>query len=380
MAFANCQTKTKKLELTKGLVINSSVTFDSTKIGGTVLLTSKDNYEKMITIEGENLTVDFGGITLLGTDYLTRPNEFGGVAIHIKNSKNLTIQNLNVSGYFIALEADSVQNLMIRNCNFSYNYRADSSANFDINKVEIGAITLNNCSDVKILECKINHNQNGIIANQTYLSNISLSEISFNSKVGLYFNQSNVEDILMNQINWNLEAGNWYQNAPISGRYTSNLMTHNGKVSTLERWFNSNDFSFSNIDLATNLNLEAYEFEKGSMTTLAAHFPKGEAYKLRTKYGVYNFEYPAIFLRTVHENEYVFAMFGPQIGNWKFVNAENVRSTNLKTGAFPATFRIQKEDVTKSFSIEFEFIGTGFYDEFGVWNKKGKVYKFGAKI
>ena len=69
-------------------------------------------------------------------------------------------------------------------------------------------------------------------------------------------------------------------------------------------------------------------------------------------------------------------MFGPTVGNWKFVNAENVKSTNLKRGAFPATFTLEKTDYSKPCLIEFEFIGEAFQDEFGVWNKKGKVYKF----
>ena len=380
LAFANCQTENQNLELKKGLVIHSSVTFDSVKQGNRILLSSQDIYEKVITIEGDSLTVDFSGITLIGTDFMTKPDQFTGVAIHIKNSKYVTIQNLNISGYRIALQADCVEHLTIRNCNFTYNYRADSSANFDIEKVKEGAITLNNCEDVKVLNSKISHNQNGIVANNSYLSNVGLCEIAFNAKVGLYFNRSTVDDILMNQIDWNWKAGNWYQNTPTSGTYTGNSMTHNGKVATLERWYNSNDFSFSDIDLTTDLNLEASEFEKGSVSTLKPNLPKGEAYKLPTKYGVYNFEYPAIFLRTVNKNEYVFAMFGHQIGNWKFVNAENVRSTNLKTGSFPATFIIQKEDLTKPFLIEFEFIGAGFYDELGVWNKKGKGYRFGVEM
>lgn len=379
MAFANCQTETKNLELTKGLVINSSITFDSTKIGGTVLLTSKDNYEKMITIEGENLTIDFGGITLLGTDYLTRPNEFGGVAIHIKKSKNVTVKNLNVSGFRIALQADSVEYLTIDSCNFSYNYRADSSANFDINKVEIGALMLNNCTNnIKVINSTISNNESGIVLNNSNVYQIMHNHLQFN-KIGLYYNNSTTYEMYFNCIDWNIIAGNWFKGKGPKAMDMTNSITHNGHYSVDKIYQYSNDFSFTNIELDKTVRRRA-SLISPNIPKLDPKYPKGEAYKLRTKYGVYNFEYPAIFLRTVHENEYVFAMFGPQIGNWKFVNAENVRSTNLKTGAFPATFRIQKEDVTKPFSIEFEFIGTGFYDEFGVWNKKGKVYKFGAKI
>lgn len=82
------------------------------------------------------------------------------------------------------------------------------------------------------------------------------------------------------------------------------------------------------------------------------------------------------FLRTKKDNRYTFAMFGPTVGNWKFVNAKNVKSTNLKRGTFPATFIIEKNNPNESFYIQFEFIGSPFRDEFGVLNEKGKVFKF----
>jgi parallel beta-helix repeat protein len=380
LAFANCQTEHQNLKLKKGLVINSSVIFEK---NDTVFITNNDLYEKIITIEGDNLVIDFNGISLIGTENFTKPDEFKGVAIHIKNSKYVTIKNLNVSGFRIALQADSVEYLTIDRCNFSYNYRADSSANFDIEKVKEGAIIINDSKIVDIQNATISNNYNGIVLNNSIITGIGNNEIQFNSKVGIYIKYSAMGEIYKNKIDWNLVAGNWYQNTKKFGTYAANSMTHNGSVETMERWYNSNDFSFSDIDLTTEYKYKEStksQYENAKIPSLNPKYPKGKAYKLPTKYGVYDFEYPAIFFRTVNENEYVFAMFGPQIGNWKFVNAENIRSTNLKTGSFPATFIIQKEDLEKPFLIEFEFIGTGFYDEFGVWNKKGKVYGFGVEM
>jgi hypothetical protein len=374
LAFANCETDknnidNQNLKLKKGLLINSSVMFE--KLDYQLIV--NDDYENVITIEGDSLIIDFNHIELIGTDDFTKPDEFKGIAIYIKNSSFITIKNLNVSGYRIALQADSVQGLTIDNCSFSYNYRADSSAIFDINKVKAGAITLNNCGNVDILNSIISHNQNGIMLNTTILNKLKNSQIQFNSKVGLFGVKSGFGNIERNQIDWNLEAG-IMDIMDIHIHYiTHNSLTHNGFVFISIPMFSmDNDFTAStiNFEIQENQNLD-------SIPKINPKYPKGEAYKLLTKYGVYDFEYPAIFLRTVNENEYVFAMFGPSIGNWKFVNSENVASANLKTGTFPATFIIEKENPEKPFSLEFEFIGERFRDEFGVWNEKGKIYTFG---
>lgn len=375
IAFANCEMNPKNierqpLELQKGLVINTSMTFEN---NGEVMMTNNDLDEKIITIEGDSLTVDFNHISLIGTDDFTTPDQFKGVAIYIKNSQNITIKNLNVSGYRIALQADSVQNLTIDSCNFSYNYRADSTVIFDIKNVETGGIVLNYSKHIDILNSTISHNYNGIVLNHSILNELKQSKVQFNSKVGLYGSESGFQNVEQNQIDWNLTAGIWDVSNTHMHYINHNSLTHNGLVFINIPIFNAdNDFTASKIDLEIkeNQNLE-------KVPILNPKYPKGEAYKLPTKYGVYDFEYPAIFLRTVDGNRYTFAMFGATIGNWKFVNAKNVRFTNLKTGTFPATFIIEKEDIEKPFSIDFEFIGSRFQNEFGIWNEKGKVFKFG---
>ncbi|NJN78045.1 MAG: right-handed parallel beta-helix repeat-containing protein [Saprospiraceae bacterium] len=349
-------------------------------------LVANDNYEKIITIEGDSLTIDFNHIELIGTDDFTKPDKFKGVAIHIKNSNFVTIKNLNVSGFRIALQADDVKDLTIDSCDFSYNYRADSSANFDINKVKEGAIVLNNSKNIIITNSTILHNYNGLVLNNSDVKKLKDCVIQFNSKVGLYFNNSTAKEIYLNKIDWNLVAGNWHSDKIRVTDLFGNSMTHNGMVQLgkLDRFANNIRYSKLITDeILDSFTIKLFHIEAASERSLSPKlnpkYPKGEAYKLPTKYGVYDFEYPAIFLRTVNKNEYVFAMFGPSTGNWKFVNSENVRSTNLKTGSFPATFIVEKEDLEKPFSLAFEFIGERFRDEFGVWNEKGKVYEFGIQ-
>jgi hypothetical protein len=385
LAFANCESNYQNIdnqviELKKGLIINSNINI---KKQNYQLLANEEN-EKIITIEGDNLTLDFKNISLIGTSDFTKPDKFKGVAVHIKNSKFVTIKNLNISGYKIALQVDNVQDLTIDSCNFSYNYRADSSASFDINKVEIGAVVLNNSKDIQITNSTISHNYNALVLNNSTIEKLKNCLIQFNSKVGLYFNYSFANDIYLNNIDWNLVAGNWHIGKVSVIHFYSNSITHNGSVQLTQLNKSMNEIKYSEIitdESFDSITIELFHIEgaseRGLSPKLNPKYPKGEAYRLPTKYGVYDFGYPAIFLRTVNEKEYTFAMFGPSVGNWKFVASENVASANLKTGTFPATFIIKKEESEKPFSLEFEFIGERFRDEFGVWNEKGKIYKFG---
>src|SRR5690242_2480063 len=77
----------------------------------------------VLVIEGNNIVVDFSGSQLVGSLDKQNPDEFYGVAILVRNGKNIRIKNLSAKGYKVALIARNVDGLVIENCNFSYNYR-----------------------------------------------------------------------------------------------------------------------------------------------------------------------------------------------------------------------------------------------------------------
>ena len=84
----------------------------------------QNSSEPVILIEGYRVTVDFNNATLQGSNSKKNPDEFFGVAILISShSTNVTIKNLKVKGYKVALLAKDVTSLTLENCDFSYNYR-----------------------------------------------------------------------------------------------------------------------------------------------------------------------------------------------------------------------------------------------------------------
>ena len=68
-----------------------------------------DMAKPVLIIEGNNIVIDFNNTTLKGSNKQKEPDRFFGTAIIIRNSKNVTIKNLKVKGYKVALIARNVE-------------------------------------------------------------------------------------------------------------------------------------------------------------------------------------------------------------------------------------------------------------------------------
>lgn len=374
LAFTKCSVEHNRtdnllIKPQNGLVISHSVEFTNDEYQ---LLTTDDSNNAIITIEGDSIDVNFNHLTLIGTEDLTTPNQFDGIAIHVKNSQYISIRNLNVSGYKVAVKVDKVSNLTIDSCNFSFNYREASTSKGKVKNEQITALVINNSDNIHIKNTNISNNYNGVLLHNSKNYQFENNQIQFNANTGVSIEKSSNGQFSNNQIDWNFGAGINNSDISISNIFQNNSLTHNGKINGVdEKYRNLNDFTASDIDFKIAGNTT------DNIPALDPKFPKGEIYKIPTKYGIYNFEYPEVFLREQTGNKYTFSLFGPQIGNWKFVHAENIKTRSLKRGTLPAMFLLEKEDPNEPMSIQFEFIGVAFQDEYGHWNKKGKVYQFG---
>ena len=90
---------------------------------GTYLLPSPDRDHPAITIRGSNITVDFGGATLLGARAEADPDTFAGVAVLVDGGEHVTIRNLTVRGYKIGLYARRSPGMHVTASDFSYNWK-----------------------------------------------------------------------------------------------------------------------------------------------------------------------------------------------------------------------------------------------------------------
>src|SRR6476646_9993224 len=77
----------------------------------------------VITIRGDNITVDFTGSVLEGAPVTSNPDEAAGIAIRIEGGRNVRIINARIRGYKIGILASGTQHLELENNDLSYNWK-----------------------------------------------------------------------------------------------------------------------------------------------------------------------------------------------------------------------------------------------------------------
>ena len=235
------------LELKKGLIIRSSVQI---KPGKYFLNGSDSLNQPVLTIEGNNITVDFNMAILQGSNDQQMPNRFYGLAILIKGN-NITLKNARVSGYKIALMAKGCKNLQIEFSNFSYNYRQHLQSNWlreDVSDwmsyhhneqdewLRYGAgIYLKDCIRPTLHHNTIRGGQCGLMMMRCSDGSIYANDFSFNSALGIGMYRSSNNHILNNKLDFNVRGysdGFYYRGQDSAGlllfeQCNSNVIAYN---------------------------------------------------------------------------------------------------------------------------------------------------------
>jgi parallel beta-helix repeat protein len=205
--------------LTKGMKITSSIKIKKRSY----LFDGLDDLAKpVIIIEGKNIIIDFNNATLKGSNKKGEPDDFFGTGIIIRNSENVTIKNLKVLGYKVALLARNVEKLTLENCDFSYNYR--QYLNSTQEKEDISdwmsyhhnendewlrygaAVYLRKCDYAEIKNCKVTDGQNALMMAECNYGLIYNNDFSFNSGIGIGMYKSSNNKVLYNKINFNVRG------------------------------------------------------------------------------------------------------------------------------------------------------------------------------
>src|SRR3989441_10159877 len=76
-----------------------------------------------IIVRGDNITVDFGGATLEGTDPQADPDQARDTAIVIDGGSNIRIVTANIHGYKVGILARGTRQLTLRNSDLSDNWK-----------------------------------------------------------------------------------------------------------------------------------------------------------------------------------------------------------------------------------------------------------------
>jgi parallel beta-helix repeat protein len=207
-----------QVALRQGMTITQSTTVKP----GTYQMASDDLETPVITISGEDITVDFGDATLDGNRAGQMPNEFTGLGILVKDGKNITIKNLHARGFKIALLAENVDDLQIESSDFSYNYRMrlysirerenfQDWLSYHNNESDewfrYGAgIYLKNCDRALVKNVHITQNQNALLMTGCDDGLFYNNTFRFNSGLGIGMYRSSRNRIMHNNLNFSIRG------------------------------------------------------------------------------------------------------------------------------------------------------------------------------
>jgi parallel beta-helix repeat protein len=385
--FFACKKNTTNIRLEKGMVISESVTVmpDTFKINNL-----HNQKEPALIIKGKNIMVDFQGAVLQGSNGEKQFTRSFGTGIKVEG-KNIEIKNLKVQGFLNGLIAKNVDSLKISNSSFNYNFSSDLSFSPWPNEalgliatpVEDNlatSIKLDSCNNFIFKNNQIRQNENGLIISNSKNGEISNNEILNNSQAGILLENCHYFEIMHNYLDWNSLGISISKNSS-ENIVAYNSITHANK-NFLERniVYENDFFPFSSDSISQhNTITKIAPLPDGQKIDSLKYKFRGEQYILHNRWGIYNFEYPAIWIREINDDKYTFAIFGSE-GNWKIVNGNGFSQTSRQSGSIPATIVATKQKNEMNnlpLSLELEFIGVEFTDQFGNVNPRGKIYKFG---
>lgn len=200
--------------ITPGMVVTQTTKFDR----GTYLIpTPEDLSTPVMTVKGDNITVDFSGAVLRGSPETANPDQRKGIGIRIEG-KNVTIKNAKVYGYKVGLIARNSSGLKILDSDFSYNWKqhlGSTPEREDLNDwmsyhhnekdewLRNGAgMYLRGCDGFEVKNTKVVGGQCGLMLTESNDGKVWNDNFSFLSGIGLGMYKSSRNMVMHNNIDW----------------------------------------------------------------------------------------------------------------------------------------------------------------------------------
>jgi len=176
----------------------------------------------VIVIEGNDIIVDFNNAELKGSSRARRPDEYSGICIIIRNSRNITIKNLRLGGYKVGVRATNVEKLTLDHCDLSYNFRQHLNSTQEKEDISDwmsyhhnekdewlrygAAIYMRNCNNAVVANCKVTGGQNALMMTECNGGKIYNNDFSFNSGIGIGMYRCNGNEVMYNRIDFNVRG------------------------------------------------------------------------------------------------------------------------------------------------------------------------------
>ncbi len=202
-----------------GLVITTSVRVKP----GTYRLPAHASLDSaLLTVRGDNISVDMRGVVLLGTSVDAPPDAAQGVAVRVEGGRNVRVHGLRARGYHVGLLARNTRMLQLDGNDLSYNWKPrlfslveHESLNdwLSYHKNEQGewmrfgaGIYLDGVTGGRVFGNKVEQGMNGLLLVRSDSLDIRDNEFSFNSGLGIGMYRANANTIVGNRIDYNVRG------------------------------------------------------------------------------------------------------------------------------------------------------------------------------
>ena len=218
-ASAHAQNDARAIELRPGLVITRSVRVVP-KVYRLAAPASLDS--AVITIRGDDITVDFAGATMEGIDPGADPDRAAGVAIRIDGGRNVRVLNAHVRGYKVAILARGTRELMLAGNDLSYNWKPRLYSmveheslvdwlSFHHNEKDEwlrygAAVYLSDVIGGEIRDNRAVQGMNGLLLVRSDSLRVSGNVFSYDSGLGIGLYRSSYNEIVHNQLDYDVRG------------------------------------------------------------------------------------------------------------------------------------------------------------------------------
>ena len=201
--------------LTPGMVIDRSLTV---RPGVYRLAASGDLQSAAIVIRGDNITVDFAGAELRGSNPAADPDSFAGIGVLVEGGRSITIKNAVIRGYKVGLLARKTAGLHLTRNDLSYNWKqrlysgvekeslVDWMSYHQNEKDEWlrygAAIYLSDVEGGEIDGNTVVQGQNALMATRSSGLKIWNNTFQYLSAIGVGFYRTSRSTIMHNRIDW----------------------------------------------------------------------------------------------------------------------------------------------------------------------------------
>ncbi len=207
------------VRLKPGMVITHSVRVAP----GTYRLTAPASLDTaVVTIRGDDVTVDFAGATLEGLAPGTDPDQARGVGIRVAGGRNVTILHARIRGYRVGILARGTRGLTVEDVNGSYTWKPRLFSlleheslvdwqSYHHNEHDEwlrwgAAFYLEDVRGGAVRGCRAVQGANGLMLVRTDSLDITDNDFSFNSGTGIALYRSSHNAIIHNRIDYDIRG------------------------------------------------------------------------------------------------------------------------------------------------------------------------------